>query len=206
MHPTSANHPANQILVAGIGNIFLGDDGFGSELARHLLSLDWTDEVRVVDYGIRGIDLAYALLDGYAAVILVDAIAGDQPPGTLRVIEPEIEGSNPASTDTTLLDAHSLHPLKVLQMVRAMGGELQRIRIVGCQPGDLGGEQGRIGLTPPVQAAMADAEKLVLKLVNAILAERRKPSGDHCGEQNLVPHRLSDGNVPSVLQMAVGRR
>lgn len=174
MTSSPTNNASNQVLVAGIGNIFLGDDGFGSQVARELLLLDWPDEVCVVDYGIRGIDLAYALLDGYAAVILIDAIPGNEPPGTLRVIEPEIGELDSQQTSATLLDAHALHPLKVLQSVTAMGGECKKILIVGCQPADLGGEHGRMGLSEPVQAVVDEAVKLVKRLVRTSVAELYK--------------------------------
>ncbi|TWU22299.1 hydrogenase 1 maturation protease [Novipirellula galeiformis] len=186
MNLSSNSHSIDAILVAGIGNIFLGDDGFGSEVARQLLLLDWPDDVRVVDYGIRGIDLAYALLDGHEAVILIDAIPGDEAPGTLRVIEPELEGLELESNPSALLDAHSLHPLRVLQMVKAMGGDLKRVMIVGCQPADLGGEEGRMGLSAPVGAAVSEAVKLVKRLSETLLTQRLEASSRiHKGSNKL---------------------
>ena len=109
------------ILVAGVGNIFMGDDGFGSEVARRLGARKLPDGVRVVDYGIRGFDLAYALMDQYELTILVDAMPGGEAPGTVYTFEPEIE-----SERAGMLDTHSMNPVKVLQMVKSMGGGLRQ--------------------------------------------------------------------------------
>jgi len=109
-----------RILVAGVGNIFLGDDGFGSEVARRLSGRAQPDGVQVVDYGIRGYDLTYALLESWDAVVLVDAVRRGAAPGTLFVIEPEAGGG---STEP-VLDAHGMDPERVLSAVAALGGEL----------------------------------------------------------------------------------
>src|SRR5689334_8572384 len=112
-----------RILVAGIGNIFLGDDAFGVEVAQRLARRAWPEGVRVVDFGIRGLDLAYALLDGYDAAILVDAAPRGGPPGSLYVIEPSEGG--PAGQDEvgagTLIEGHGMDPVKVLRLVAALG-------------------------------------------------------------------------------------
>ena len=129
-----------KILIAGIGNIFLGDDAFGVEVARRLMNRNLPAEVRVVDFGIRGLDLAYALQDGYETTILIDAYPHGQTPGTVSVMEPD--PNDIAAGPTGLVEAHSMDPLNVLRMARAMNGSLGRVLLVGCEPATLGGEEG----------------------------------------------------------------
>ena len=148
------------ILVAGIGNIFMGDDAFGCEVAKKLLARGLSADVRLVDYGIRGLDLTYALLDNPDLTILIDAIHRGGAPGTLYTIEPAVESGGDERVDT-----HSMDPVRVLQAARAMGGAAGRILLVGCEPGDLGGEEGRMGLTPPVAAALDEAAGMVEELI-----------------------------------------
>jgi len=169
---TDSSH--NSVLIAGIGNIFFGDDAFGSEVARRLQRRVWPANVRVVDFGIRGIDLTYALLDGYACTILIDAAPRGEPPGTLFTIEPELEELR--GDAVSQLDGHSLDPLQVLRTVLVMGGTLQRILLVGCEPADLGGEEGRLGLSPVVEAAIDDACDLVVSQVTKFLAGATPPA------------------------------
>src|SRR5215210_4514113 len=125
------------ILVAGIGNIFQGDDAFGVEVAQRLLTRQLPDGVKVVDYGIRGFDLAFALMDPWDSVILVDAIAQGGEPGTLYTLEPDL-GSLPPVTDDAL-DTHGMHPVNVLRMVKSMGATPPPLKLVACEPQDLGG-------------------------------------------------------------------
>jgi hydrogenase maturation protease len=148
------------VLVAGVGNIFLGDDGFGVEVARRLSAELLPANVRVADYGIRGIHLAYQLLDGYDTLILVDAVSRGEPPGTLFVIEPDLTG--PASGDP-LMDAHDLDPASVLRLVRHLGGRLDRVFVVGCEPQRT---EECIGLSAPVERAVDEAARMVRKLVD----------------------------------------
>ena len=164
------------ILIAGIGNIFLGDDAFGSEVARRLARHELPDEVRVVDFGIRGFDLAYALLDGYEVTIFIDATRRGEEPGTLYTIEPDLSELNDDGASAAV-EPHGMNPLKVLGMVRSMGGELKRILLVGCEPLTLGPEEGRMGLSEPVEAAVDEAVRLVESLVKRILAEERPKIG-----------------------------
>ncbi len=150
-----------RILVAGIGNIFFGDDGFGCEVARRLALDPPIDGVTVKDFGIAGIHLAYELVDGYDLAILIDAIETPDPPGTLSVIEPHVdEATGPA-------DAHSMDPRAVLAQVQAMDGATTRFRLVGCTPADTG--EG-IGLSPMVEGAIDEALEQVRLLISAELA------------------------------------
>jgi hydrogenase maturation protease len=154
------------ILVACIGNIFQGDDAFGCEVAQILLSRERSADVRVVDFGIRGLDLTYALLDAPQLTILVDAVSRGDEPGTIYTIEPDVDGNGDQA-----VDAHSMDPVQVMKAVKSMGGQLGRILLVGCEPGDLGGEQGRMGLTPPISAALKQAADLVESLIAKELQE-----------------------------------
>lgn len=152
-----------RILVAGIGNIFLGDDAFGVEVIRRLLERPQPDDVHVVDFGVRGRDLAYALLDGYAGAILVDATCRGQPPGTLFVLEPEPDGR---PDESSMLGAHATDPATVLHLARSLGGRLPCLRLVGCEPASVTpAESGEIGLSEPVCAAVDEAVRLIETLV-----------------------------------------
>jgi hydrogenase maturation protease len=157
-----------QILIAGIGNIFLGDDAFGVEVARRLAARELPAGVRVTDFGIRGYDLAYALLDGYETTILIDACPRGEPAGTLYVIEPDLE--NLGGPEEGAVEGHSMNPLNVLRLAQSMGGRLQRILLVGCEPGTLGPEEGQMGLSEPIEAAVDEAVRLVEALVGKILS------------------------------------
>jgi hydrogenase maturation protease len=181
-----------RILVAGIGNVFLGDDAFGVEVARRLADRPLPEGVRVEDFGIRGIDLAYALEDGWETVVLVDAAPRGGPPGTLYVIEPDPapgggEGPGPsAAGDLPALDAHGLDPAKVLGLAAALGVRPPRILLVGCEPGPEGpGEDLDGELSPPVRAAVEEAIPLVESLVIGLLdGERSETSASGAAERS----------------------
>jgi hydrogenase maturation protease len=158
-----------RVLVAGIGNIFLGDDAFGVEVVRRLAGAKFPEGVRVTDFGIRGFDLAFALLDGYETTILVDACPRGQPPGTLYVIEPELVSTSSPEEGAAAADAHSMNPLNVLRLATSMGGPLKRVLLVGCEPATLGPEEGQMGLSETVEAAVGDAVKLVGSLIQKII-------------------------------------
>jgi hydrogenase maturation protease len=166
-----------RILVAGIGNIFLGDDAFGVEVVRRLEVLPAS--VLVKDFGIRGFDLAYAIMDGYETVILVDATPRGGKPGTLYVIEPDARELESINAGPDSFEAHGLNPLKVLALVRAMGGEFNRILVVGCEPESLGDDEdgGRMGLSAAVEAAIPEAVKMIESLIAKLLAEKSATSG-----------------------------
>jgi hydrogenase maturation protease len=162
-----------RILIAGIGNIFLGDDAFGCEVARRLAAREWPSDVRLVDFGIRGFDLAYALLDGYEVTIFIDATPRGDAPGTLYTIEPDLAQLDEIDAEGMMVETHGMNPLKVLSMVKSMGGEFKRILLVGCEPAPLESEEGYMGLSEPVEAAVDEAVEVVQSLVKQILAEDR---------------------------------
>jgi hydrogenase maturation protease len=157
-----------RILIAGIGNIFLADDGFGVEVVRRLTQCQLPADVRVVDFGIRGFDLTYALQDGYETTILVDACPHGEQPGTVYVIEPNLEAAD-ASTDQGMVDAHSMNPMSVIRLARAMNAPIKRMLLVGCEPETLGGEEGAMGLSASVEAAVDVAVQQISSLVTRIL-------------------------------------
>jgi hydrogenase maturation protease len=165
-------NPSNKILIACIGNIFLGDDAFGVEVYRHLMDRAFPEGVRIADFGIRGLDLTYALLEEWDMVILVDAAPRGHPPGTLYVNEqtPETPG-NPLTEDlmpgVPLIDAHGMDPMKVLRAVAAMGGSLKRLLVVGCEPVPLNSDEDmQMELSPQVEAAVPEAVELIESLIS----------------------------------------
>jgi hydrogenase maturation protease len=167
----------NRILVAGIGNIFMGDDAFGSEVAQRLGRKPLPAGVKVVDFGIRGIDLTYALLDGYDAAILIDAAQRGAVPGTVSIVAPEppaTELPQPAPAPTSPFpELHDLDPAKVLRLVAALGGGCERILLVACEPETLGDEEtGAMGLSAPVAAAVDEAVIVVERLIGELLDGR----------------------------------
>ncbi|WP_063775858.1 hydrogenase maturation protease [Streptomyces odonnellii] len=160
---------AGRTLVAGIGNVFLGDDGFGVETLRRLTGHRFPPDVELMDTGIRGVHLAYRLLDGYSGLVLLDTVDRGTPAGTLHVLD--IDPADPAARGTPRaavpLDGHGMDPAAVLRLVHELragaGGTLpERIVLVGCQPLTL--EEG-IGLSEPVAAAVGPAAELVLDLI-----------------------------------------
>jgi len=159
-----------KILIAGIGNIFLGDDGFGVEVASRLANQSFPSGVRVTDFGIRGLDLAYALMDGYETTILVDAYPGEGQPGTLFVVEPDLNELNSVGTSPGFIEPHAMNPINVLRMAKSMGGELKQVLVVGCVPATLGPEEGQMGLSETVAAGVDEAVKLIHSLVTRLLA------------------------------------
>lgn len=153
-----------EVLVACIGNVFHGDDGFGVEVARRLAARALGPRTRVVDFGIRGMDLALALSSGIDAAILVDATARGGEPGTLYVLEPEAIAPAGATPD-----AHGMHPVQALALAQRLGGVPRRVRVVGCEPEVMGDDEAPImGLSPRVDAAASRAVDLVLEVVRAM--------------------------------------
>jgi hydrogenase maturation protease len=164
------------MLVAGIGNIFLSDDGFGVEVAKRLTEDVVPEQIRIADYGIRGVHLAYELLNGYEILVLIDAISRGGAPGTVYVIEPNIEqaASNGPTTEaivegrSPVMDSHSMDPGAVFALLRTLGGEIPKVVVVGCEPATV--EDG-IGLSIEVEGAVGKAVEVVRGLVEE---ERRR--------------------------------
>jgi hydrogenase maturation protease len=157
--PGDSQLPAPEVLVAGIGNIFLGDDGFGVEAVRQLLADRPSPLVKVADFGIRGVHLAYELLYGYGLLILIDAVPGDDPPGTVSLIEVPAGGND---LSTVAMDAHRMDPAAVLALTADLGGAVGTVVVVGCQPASVA--EG-IGLSDAVAAAVPTAVDLVRQLI-----------------------------------------
>lgn len=181
--PLPSRQRPRRILIACIGNIFLGDDGFGVEVAQRLMSRRtrrYPDGVEVVDFGIRGIDLAYALLDDYDTLVLVDAVSRGGPPGTLYLIEPDSAGVDPekgVEAGRAVPDAHSMDPLKVFAFARTLGARPIHTLLVGCEPAvpsESGGyAEMPVGLSEPVRASIDEAVKMIDSLVEELLLLKR---------------------------------
>ena len=171
---------ATRILVAGIGNVFLGDDGFGVEVVARLAGRGLPEAVEVADFGIRGFDLAYALMEGYDAAVLVDALSRGGQPGELFVVEPDLEQLE-RTEGPTVADGHGMDPVAVLKMVKQFGGEPPWLYVVGCEPASLGGAQGEMGLSAPVEAAVDGGVELVEGLVMRLLAPAAVGTGGEGG-------------------------
>jgi hydrogenase maturation protease len=165
-----------RVLVAGIGNVFLGDDGFGVEVARRLMREPVPPSVTVVDVGIRALHLAYELLDPPELLLIVDAVSRGQPPGTLYLIdvdaagEPDIDAD--AEVDACIVrgmlgNAHGITVSSVLATLRALGGTPPRTRLVGCEPAFVG---AAMELSPVVAASVPRA----LTMVREAMREERR--------------------------------
>ena len=175
------------LLIAGVGNIFLGDDGFGVEVARRLALQELPDWAHVVDYGIRGMHLAYDLANGYQSMILVDATARGGVPGTIYVIEPDLASPPEADADANpLFNAHGMQPDVVFGMLSMLDAGARRVLVVGCEPATV---DYCMGLSEPVAAAVDEAVRIVLGLVANAAAEhdRGDPSVDDSAPTACVP-------------------
>ncbi|MFG2226615.1 hydrogenase maturation protease [Streptomyces sp. NPDC048644] len=171
MNRTPPPAAGRRVLVAGIGNIFLGDDGFGVETIRRLAAHPLPPDTELVDTGVRGVDLAYRMLDGYDTVVLVDAVPGDGPPGTVRLIEPKRAQAPPGPA---VIDGHHMTPDAVLALLDHLsestgGGKPRRVLVVGCVPECL--DEG-IGLSGPVAAAVEEAVRLLRRILSDATAVR----------------------------------
>jgi hydrogenase maturation protease len=160
-----------KILIAGIGNIFNGDDGFGVEVVKRLQHASLPEGVHVKDFGIRSFDLAFGLVDGYQTAILVDALQRGEAAGTLYVFEPDMETLDQWSTVS--MEGHELHPAQVLKLATLYGSLPEKILVVGCEPAVMDfSEEGHIGLSAPVQANLDRAVGLIESLVQKQQRER----------------------------------
>lgn len=162
-------------LVAGLGNVFESDDGFGVAVVQSLMGATWPDGVEVRDYGIRGVHLAYQLLDGYDLVVIVDAVARDGEPGTLYVIEHAADDRLAPTGGAPMLDAHDLDPDSVLALVPELGGTLGRVVVLGCQPATLA---PGMELSVPVAGSVEKAAQLVTEIVQQAHADADVSVGD----------------------------
>ena len=157
-----------KILVAGVGNIFLVDDAFGVEVAQRLSKRTMPENVSVVDFGIRSYDLAYAMMEPWELVILVDAVSRGELPGTVYVIEPELPQTNDSPTEFSF-DAHSMNPVSVFELVGKLGGKFARTLVVGCEPANINAdENGQSGLSESVQGAINEAIRVIEELIAEI--------------------------------------
>jgi hydrogenase maturation protease len=164
--------PLARVLVAGIGNIFLGDDGFGCEVAKRLADAAMPAGVDVIDYGIRGFDLAYALASGYESAVLIDAAPLGEAAGTLVVLEAECDDGGAE------VDAHAMDPVRVLRLARDLGGTPERTLVLACEPARVADPESDgevvVELSEPVRRAVEQALPAVLELVEELLAKRPK--------------------------------
>jgi hydrogenase maturation protease len=175
------------ILVAGIGNIFFGDDSFGCEVAAQLMRRPLPEGVRVIDFGIRSYDLAYAMMDGPDVTIFIDATPRGQPPGTIFLIKPDLNILDNAFGE--VLNPHSMNPVRVLQLIRSLGGQPGRLYLVGCEPAVLEPEDGAMSLSQPVQAAIPKALEMIESLIRDLLAETSNAASAGAA-RNLTKRRI----------------
>ena len=167
-----------QVLVAGIGNTWLHDDGFGSEVVRVLRERGTPPAgVHLADFGTSGLDLAYEVMRGYDALILVDASRQGQEPGTLYVMEPTAEDVDGSIEDGQMLDPHGMDPLNVLRFVKYVGGWPGRVVVIACEPEDV--TDVGFGLSEPVKAALVRAADVVLETASELQAEPAAPGAAH---------------------------
>ena len=153
------------ILVAGVGNNFLGDDAFGSHVARRMIEGFSARNVRIIDFGIRGLGLAYALTEGYDASIIVDTFARGAEAGTIYVVEPDASEIDRAAER---IEAHAMDPVRILALARSMGAKLRNVRIVGCEPETFEPNEG-MDLSPRVAAAVEPAIQIIQSLIEEFL-------------------------------------
>lgn len=157
---------APRVLVAGVGNVFFRDDGFGVAVARALASPPPPPGVVVRDFGIRGLHLAYELLVPPGLLLVVDAVPHGAEPGAVCLLEPDTAASAAAG------DAHGMDLPSVFATVRAMGGRLPRVLLIGCEPADIG--EG-MGLSPAVERAVPAAAALARRVIDRALTQEIEP-------------------------------
>ncbi len=163
-----------QILVAGVGNAWMQDDGFGGEVVRRLKELALPDGVTVEDFGTGGLDLAYEVMRGYDALLLIDVTRGGGVPGTLYVLEPEEAEIAAGIEDGEMIDPHAMDPQTVLRFVRAVSGWPGSVVVIACEPEQV--EEPGLGLTPAVAGAVPRALELALETLASLGEEARRAS------------------------------
>jgi hydrogenase maturation protease len=169
----TAERPTRQILVAGIGNAWMKDDGFGSTVVELLSRRSLPAGVSVIDFGTGGLDLAYEVMRGYDGLVLVDVSRQGEPPGTLYVMEAEPDDVDGSIEDGQLLDPHGMDPETVLRFVKYVGGWPGRVFVVACEPDAI--EDFGIGLSEPVSGAVARAAEVVLETVSQLQSDAPAP-------------------------------
>ena len=167
-----------RMLIAGVGNVFLSDDAFGVEVVRQMAGTSLPEGVELVDFGIRGVHLAYQLLDGYDVLVLIDAAPRGEAPGTVALLEvnqAEVGDARAAVSEgqAPLVDAHGMEPGSILKMLGSLGGRVGKVLVVACEPESV--EEG-LGLSEPVQAAVPHAVALVNKLMQSDYASVKEVS------------------------------
>jgi hydrogenase maturation protease len=155
-----------QILIAGVGNAWMRDDGFGGEVVRQLKEREQQPGLTIEDFGTGGLDLAYEVMRGYDALILIDVTRGGEIPGTLYVLEPEESEIAAGIEDGEMIDPHAMDPQTVLRFVRAVSGWPGKVVVIACEPADV--EEPGLGLSPEVAAVVARAVELVLETVTSL--------------------------------------
>ena len=155
-----------QILVAGVGNAWMQDDGFGSEVARRLEGRELPSGVTVMDFGSGGLDLAYEIMRGYHALVLLDVSRQGGEPGTLYVLEPDPEDYARPIEDGEMISPHGMDPQTVLRFVNAVGGFSGKVVVVACEPGPI--EDLAVGLSPEVELAVERALDVVMEQIAAL--------------------------------------
>ena len=160
---TDTAQRTKQILVAGIGNAWMRDDGFGGEVAKLLGERELPPGVSVVDFGSGGLDLAYEVMRGYDALILIDVSRQGGPPGTLYVMEADPEDVDGQIEDGQMLDPHGMDPETVLRFVKYVGGWPGRVFVVACEPEVV--EDVGFGLSDAVGGSLARAADVVLDTI-----------------------------------------
>lgn len=163
---TDTAERTKQILVAGVGNAWLRDDGFGGEVAKALSERELPAGVQVMDFGSGGLDLAYEVMRGYDALILIDVSRQGEAPGTLYVMEAQPEDIEGGIEDGQMIDPHGMDPQTVLRFVKYTGGWPGRVFVVACEPEVV--EDVGFGLSEPVKASVSRAVDVVLETVGEL--------------------------------------
>jgi hydrogenase maturation protease len=168
-----------RILVAGVGNVFLRDDAFGVEVVRLLAERPQPPGVQISDYGIRGVHLAYELLNGYDLFVLVDAAPRGEAPGTVAVLEVDL----PSPDAQPVIDAHSLTPDAIFGLLSSLGGRPGRSLVVACEPAEV---DAGMGLSDPVREALPHAVRAVEEILAGAVAADTRAGGQRSDEQECV--------------------
>jgi len=165
-----------QILIAGIGNTWQRDDGFGSEVARRLEAVELPSGVAVIDFGTGGLDLAYQVMYGYDALLMIDISRQGGAPGTLYVMEVDEDEVSSGVEDGDALNPHGMDPETVLRFIKLTGGWPGKVVIVACEPQTI--EEMGVGLSPVVEEAVNRAVDLVLETARELLTDEAYASLD----------------------------